>query len=191
MWFEYLTLGFDHILDFNGYDHILFVAVLCALYTFREWKKVLFLITAFTVGHSLTLALSSLNIISVNTVWVERAIPVTIILTAVSNLLILWKKPASHRDATLWQYLFTLAFGFIHGMGFSGYFKAILGRETSVFQPLLAFNVGVEIGQILVVTGVLMLGGVLTGWLKMPKTYWTAPVSVLAAGVAIYLLMQR
>ena len=81
IWKAYLELGFDHILDLNGYDHILFVSVLTAIYTVRDWKKIVWLITAFTVGHSITLALAALDIISFNPDMIETLIPITIIIT--------------------------------------------------------------------------------------------------------------
>ncbi len=191
MWTDYLTLGFDHILDLNGYDHILFVSVLCALYTFRDWRRLVWLVTAFTVGHSLTLALASLDVVSVPSVWVERAIPVTIILTGLGNLWIIRNQIEADVSGRVWQYIVTLCFGLIHGMGFSSYFQAILGQEESILQPLLAFNIGVELGQLIIVSLMMLISGALLQGARMPQKYWTIPVSVVSVCVAFYLLLQR
>ncbi|MCE2790345.1 MAG: HupE/UreJ family protein [Saprospiraceae bacterium] len=191
MWADYLYLGFDHILDLNGYDHILYVTALCALYTFQQWRKLVWLVTAFTVGHSLTLAVVSLQLVTVPTVWVERAIPLTIILTGLGNLWILRNQQTTGMSGRIWQYGVTLCFGLIHGMGFSSYFQAILGREESIIQPLLAFNLGVELGQLIIVSLMMMVSGALIEGAKMPQKYWTIPVSVVSVCVAFYLLMQR
>jgi hypothetical protein len=193
MFGDYLILGFEHILDLNGYDHILFVTVLCALYTPAEWKKVLFLVTAFTIGHSLTLALSSLDMIAVNSQWIERAIPITIILTGITNIYSARNNAGMQEKQQIvpLQYVITTVFGLIHGMGFSNYFKAILGKEASIFQPLLAFNLGVELGQLIIVSLFLTFTFVVINLGNVRRSYWTIPVSALSALVAVYLLLQR
>src|SRR5690606_22255662 len=122
----YFGLGKDHILDPNGYDHILFVIALCIVYTLREWKKVLILVTAFTVGHSVTLALATLEVISVNASLIEFLIPVTIFITAASNIF-RTQEGATVRAMQL-NYAYAMIFGLIHGMGFSNYLRSILGR---------------------------------------------------------------
>ena len=146
----YFIEGREHILDYkNGYDHILFVVALCALYIFRDWKRVLVLVTAFTIGHSITLALSTLNLIKVNVELIEFLIPLTIFITAFSNL---FKNEESIGDRAIQiNYGYALIFGLIHGMGFSNYLKSILGRDRSIVSQLLAFNLGLEFGQIIVV----------------------------------------
>ena len=83
----YLTLGLQHIADFKGYDHILFIVVLCAVYQIKHWRKILILITAFTIGHSASLVLATFNIIRISGDWIEFLIPVTILLTAIGNML--------------------------------------------------------------------------------------------------------
>ncbi len=183
----YLDLGFDHILDLNGYDHILFLVALCALYSLKEWRHILILVTAFTIGHSITLALSTLNIIVVNAKLIEVLIPVTIFLTAALNL---WMKPNTEKR---WRpnYFLALFFGFIHGMGFSNYFKALLGKEADILTPLLAFNIGVELGQLCIVAGILLLNYLVTRFLNVKQRTWTMVVSTIAALLAIYIIIQR
>ena len=144
----YLELGFRHISDLAGYDHILFLIVLCAIYQLHQWKTLLVLVTAFTVGHSITLALTSFSVISIKSEVIEFLIPVTIIATATHNLFIRSTFEISGHTRAYWMALF---FGFIHGMGFANYFRALLIDETSIFIPLLGFNLGIELGQLLVV----------------------------------------
>ncbi|MGB3586189.1 MAG: HupE/UreJ family protein, partial [Tunicatimonas sp.] len=150
----YFNLGLTHILDILGYDHILFVVALCALYMLRDWRKVLILITAFTIGHSITLALATLNIIQVNVALIEFLIPVTIFITAVSNILRSQKNVSPSRVQL--NYAYALFFGLIHGMGFSNYLRSLLGKEEDITVPLLAFNLGLELGQIVIVAIVLV-----------------------------------
>ena len=179
----------DHILDPNGYDHILFVTVLCALYQTSQWKKVILLVTAFTLGHSLTLAMASLNLVSFNPTLIETLIPITIILTGSYNLFTLFRDSRIDKGVRL-HYLLALLFGLIHGLGFSNYFKAIMGSEDSILMPLFAFNVGVEVGQIFIVTLVMALGYLLSDIFKFPRKYWTGTISVMAIMVATYLLCR-
>ena len=158
----YTELGFDHILDPQGYDHILFVVALCAIYLIQDWKKVLILVTAFTIGHSLTLALSSLKIVNISASLVEKLIPITIILTCIYNI---WKARTNlpskqstvREEKVMANYVLALGFGLIHGLGFSNFFKAMLGRDESIVMPLLSFNIGVELGQIVIVLASLFL----------------------------------
>lgn len=158
MFSSYVTLGFEHILDPQGYDHILFVVALAIVYQLSDWKKVAILITAFTIGHSVTLALSSLDIVSVDADLVEMLIPITIMLTCLFNIF-----SSNDRDTKVnGNYLLAVIFGLIHGLGFSNYFKAIIGQEESVVFPLFAFNVGVELGQLVVVAIVLLISSLLS-----------------------------
>lgn len=189
MFSDYLKLGMDHILDPNGYDHILFVTVLCALYQTSQWKKVIILVTAFTLGHSLTLAMASLDLVSFNPTLIEILIPITIILTGFYNLSTLFSDLRIDKGVPF-HYLLALLFGLIHGLGFSNYFKAIMGTEDSILMPLFAFNVGVEVGQIFIVTIVMALGYLLSDIFKLPKKYWTGTISVMAIIVATYLLYR-
>lgn len=183
----YLELGFDHILDLKGYDHIVFLVALCALYTLREWKRILILVTAFTIGHSLTLALSSLDILPVNATLVELLIPVTIMITALFNLV---TKKDVEKD---WKpgYGMALFFGLIHGMGFSNFFKSLLGKEAEIIKPLFAFNLGVELGQICIVAAIILINLLLVRVLKVPQRVWTISLSVLAIALSIYMIVER
>ena len=186
----YFGLGRDHILDYkNGYDHILFVLALCAIYLVRDWKKILILVTAFTFGHSITLALATLQIISVKTALIELLIPVTIFITAFANLF--RKVEGQQAKAVQLNYLFALFFGLIHGMGFSNYLRAILGRDHSIISQLLAFNMGLEYGQIIVVVLFLVISYILIDLVKVTRRDWSLVLSSAIAGIALILIKDR
>ncbi len=182
----YFELGLDHILDLNGYDHILFIIALCATYRITEWRRVLILVTAFTIGHSVTLALSALNLVIFRSDVIEFLIPVTILVTALYNVL-----RKDHAASNIkFSYLIALVFGWIHGLGFSNYFKALLGGEESVVGPLFAFNIGVEVGQIIIVAITMAVGFVIMSKFKASQREWTLFVSGAAVGIALMLMMD-
>jgi len=186
----YFGLGKDHILDYiNGYDHILFVLALCAVYTVRDWKRILILVTAFTIGHSVTLALATLQLISVNTELIEFLIPITILVTCLSNLFssetLLSKRPVQI------NYFLALFFGLIHGMGFSNYLRVILGKASSIASPLFAFNVGLEFGQIIVVGIFLLLTFIVLDLLRANRRDWKMVVSSAIGGIALLLIKDK
>ncbi|RYC68409.1 MULTISPECIES: HupE/UreJ family protein [Spirosoma] len=193
--FIYLRLGFDHITDPGGYDHILFVIALCTVYTLQQWRQVLVLVTAFTIGHSITLALATLQLIDYSTALIELLIPVTILITAITNLF--YQEPRSRLQSTTpspnryWRYGLALVFGLIHGMGFSNYLRSLLGREVSIVQPLLAFNIGLELGQLLIVTLVLAIAFVVLDILRRSRLRWVLVVSGIVAGMAISLILNN
>lgn len=188
----YLRLGFAHITDPAGYDHILFVVALCAVYELKNWKKVLVLVTAFTIGHSITLALSTLNFVVVRSNLVEFLIPITILVTAVGNFF--YRSPVTILDKerpSYLRYIFALLFGLIHGLGFSTYLKSLLGGSTNVVAQLFAFNVGLELGQILIVLCVLTLALVVINIFQVRKHDWNLAVSGIVAGMAISLVIKN
>jgi hypothetical protein len=182
----YFKLGLQHILDLKGIDHVLFILALCAVYVARDWAKILLLVTAFTIGHSLTLALATFNLVQVSSEVIEFMIPVTIAITALVTLI--KPKPNSGKGIQL-NYLLALLFGLIHGMGFSNYLKSLLGQETSIWQPLLAFNVGLEVGQLVVVATFLLITS-LVHLAGMNRKEWTLILSAFVLGVACMLMLQ-
>ena len=211
----YLRLGFEHLLDLQGYDHILFLAVLCAPYSLRLWRELLILVTAFTVGHSVSLALATLALVRADSAWIEFLIPATIVATAAHNLVAAAGRPHIYsgsrlraspesggqrtggvqptvlRTARRTRYLAALAFGVIHGLGFSGFLRLVLGDERSLFVPLLSFNIGLELAQIVVAGGVLALALVATRGLGVPARAWTAIASLGAGLVAAWMTVER
>lgn len=186
----YFGLGKDHILDYkNGYDHILFVVALCVLYAWRDWKRVLILVTAFTIGHSITLALATLNIVSVNANLIEFLIPLTIFITAISNV---FKNEQLLSNRALWlSYGYALFFGLIHGLGFSNYLRSILGKDRSIVSQLFAFNVGLEFGQIIIVIVFLTVAFIVVDLFTVNRRDWKLVVSSLIAGMAVVLLKDK
>ncbi|MFN4146352.1 MAG: HupE/UreJ family protein [Runella sp.] len=184
----YLTLGFEHITDPNGYDHILFVVALCAIYAFKDWKKVLILITAFTVGHSITLALATLHILKYSTALIELLIPITILITALSNFA---ESEKGQPQSAKLRYLLAVGFGLIHGMGFSNYLRSLLGMQESIVMPLFAFNVGLEIGQLAIVVIALLISTVFTGIFKIKRLTWNHVISGIVAGMALSLILNN
>jgi hypothetical protein len=184
----YFQLGIQHILDIKGFDHILFVVALCAIYVTRDWRKILILVTAFTIGHSITLALATLKLVRVNSDWIEFLIPVTIAVTAVSN--IFSPKPSSGRGIQI-NYVFALFFGLIHGLGFSNYLRSLLGKEASIFQPLLAFNLGLEVGQLVIVTITVVVAGLLVGIVGVNRKDWALVISSIVLGMAVMMMIDN
>jgi hypothetical protein len=189
----YLLLGFDHITDSKGYDHILFVIALCTIYNLMDWKRVLILVTAFTIGHSVTLAMATMGMIAIPSDIIELLIPVTILVTAVLNL---FQKPSVNRhspakgNSTL-RYPLALGFGLIHGLGFSNYLRALLGKEADIVKPLVGFNVGLELGQLIIVFIFLTLAFILTELVRISKVSWNQVISGVILGMAFSLILQN
>jgi hypothetical protein len=182
----YFKLGLQHILDLQGYDHILFIISLCAVYVARDWVKILLLVTAFTVGHSLTLALATFEIVQIRSEVIEFLIPVTIAFTALLTLI--KPKPNSGKGIQL-NYLLALLFGLIHGLGFSNYLRSLLGKEATIWPPLLAFNVGLEVGQIVIVAAFLLITS-LVHLAGMNRKEWTLILCAFILGVACMMLLE-
>jgi hypothetical protein len=182
----FLKEGLFHVLDWNAYDHVLFLVALAVVYDFKNWKKLIWLISLFTIGHTLSLILASYNIVSVDTKWVEFLIPVTIIITAVVN--ILYVKNTTKQLKTNTNLVFALFFGLIHGLGFSGYFKMIIGTSESKFLPLLEFALGVEIAQIIVVLIILILGFIFQTLFRFSKRDYILIISSIVIGIVLPIL---
>ena len=183
----FFELCWQHILDWQGYDHILFVAALCGVYIIEDWKKILILVTAFTIGHSLSLALSVFNYILIPSKIIEFLIPITIMLTALIN--ILNKKATRTRFNPI--YFLALAFGLIHGLGFSNYLKSLLGKSNNIVAELLSFNVGLEFGQIIIVFSVLIISFFTINLLKVQKREWNLFLSSAIFGIALMMMLER
>ncbi|MEO1517409.1 MAG: HupE/UreJ family protein [Bacteroidota bacterium] len=192
----YAWLGFEHIADLDAYDHAVFLLALCAIYRLREWKQVLILVTAFTIGHSVTLALAVLDLLRFPAFLVEMLIPITIILSSLYNV---WQgsPDSSHRRSPddeqklRFNYVIALLFGLIHGMGFSNFLRSSLmpGQEDQLWQQLLSFNLGIELGQVLIVGFVLLMSYLAMEVARIRQHSWNLFVSGAAAGIALVLLM--
>ncbi len=185
----YFELGFRHIADLAGYDHILFVAALAIPFSVRDWRRLAVLVTAFTIGHSLTLALATLRLVSVPSQLVETLIPATILFTALDAYSSATPQRAEN-PVTRRRYAVALLFGLIHGLGFSTYLRALLGNEESIAGPLLAFNVGLEIGQLVILSIVLAIGAALVPAI-LQRRRWVQLLVGVTGGLALMLLVQR
>ena len=183
----YLNLGWEHIISLDALDHQLFVLVLVVVFSMKDWKKILWLITAFTIGHSVTLALSVLEIVRVPGSWVEFLIPLTIFITAADNILM------KNRQQNLMKMNHYLAmfFGLIHGMGFANTARMTMAQEQDLLLPLLGFNIGLELGQILVVACILVLQWIVLGVFKANRKDWVLFISAGVFAFALQMTLER
>jgi len=183
----YLQLGWEHIISKDALDHQLFILALIAIFSFRDWKKVLILVTAFTIGHSLTLVLSALDVFRFPCDWVEFLIPCTIVFTALDNIIF------SKNEKKLIQlnYYLALLFGLIHGMGFANSVRMMLASEQDITLPLFGFNVGLELGQIVVVAIALFIHYIFSEVVKLSNKIWIYIISVPIFIFALKMALER
>ena len=185
----YFNTGLRHVLDINAYDHVLFLIALIVPYAFKDWKRVLVLVTLFTAGHTLALLLSVYKIVSVRIDFVEFLIPITILSTALFHLFTAEK--TGKKESISFVSFITLFFGIIHGLGFSNYFKTILpGSASDKLLPLLEFALGIEAAQIIVVLIVLILSYIVQTVFRFSKRDWTLVMSAFVAGVVIPMIIE-
>ena len=182
----FLKEGLFHVLDWNAYDHVLFLIVLVVIYDFKNWQKILWLITLFTIGHTLSLILSAYKIVSISQIWIEFLIPVTIIITALVN--VFFAKNATKLAKTNTNLFFALFFGLIHGLGFSGYFKILIGSSSQKLIPLLEFALGIEVAQLIVVIAILLIGLIFQTVFRFPKRDWILIISSVVIGLVLPIL---
>lgn len=184
LWFE---TGLTHIADWQAYDHILFLLALCGIYTLSEWKTLLWLVTAFTLGHTLTLALAVLGWVNFSASWIEFLIPLTIVLSCLYNIV---GKQSIPKNKTI-PYLMALVFGLVHGLGFSFLLRAMLGRSAELVGPLFAFNLGIEAGQLIIVALVVLLGLLFTRFIGVKAEKWRFFLSSAVFGIAFIMMLER
>lgn len=190
----YLRLGFDHLVDINGVDHILFIVALCTGFSWSDWKRLIALVSFFTVGHSITLALATLEIVQISSILVEILIPVTILATAGHAFATRNKRDSGNdkrEDPPITLYLLTAFFGLIHGLGFSNYLRALLGSEESILLPLLSFNIGLELGQIVVVIAFVSLASIVQKSFRLRASVTAAGLSLIVAAWSGYMIIER
>ena len=183
----YFQLGWQHIMSWDALDHLLFISVLAAIYLLSDWKQVLILVTAFTIGHSITLVLSTLGTITLDSGWIEFLIPCTIIFTALTNL---FQKTFTARSIRL-NYWLALFFGLIHGLGFAQTLRFILAKDQQLGWALFGFNIGLEVGQILVVLLVLCLAQLFIEILKTSRRDWIVFISAGVFSLAMKMAIER
>lgn len=184
----YVKMGLNHVLDFSAYDHVLFLIALAVIFSFHQLKKVLWLITLFTIGHTVTLALSAYGVIKIDVKIVEFLIPVTIFITAVINIFNLGKTSSNKDNINL---IFALFFGLIHGLGFSNYFRMMVGREEDKLMPLVEFALGIELSQVIIVLGILITGSLVQSFFKVTKRDWILVTSSIVIGFVIPMMIER
>jgi hypothetical protein len=184
----FLHLGFKHIISWGAWDHILFVLVLTLRYHYSDWKKLLILITAFTIGHPITLALSTLDWINFPSASIELLIPITILLTGISNF---WVKSFDFKSKYPLVYFLALFFGLIHGLGFSNYLKSLLGMEQSILKPLFTFNIGLELGQLLIVGLILIISFIFVSIIKLKRLLYLQIGSAIAIAFSLNMVWDR
>jgi len=181
-WFN-VQYGINHVLDINAYDHVLFLIVLTIPYLFKDWKRVLILVSVFTLGHTLSLVLAAYNVVSVNAKLVEFLIPITILIVAVFNVFTSRKKAKSDKAGVL--FFSTLFFGIVHGLGFAREFKIMVGKSESKLAILLEFALGIELAQIIIVFVVLFLGYLMQTVFRFSKRDWIMVISAIVIGLVI------
>ena len=183
----YFRFGLTHILDWAALDHILFLVALCAIYTLLDWRKVLLLVTAFTIGHCISLVVAGMDWLRLPAIWIESLLPATIMISALYNLV--WRKEENSNQL----YLMALVFGLIHGLGFSNTFRSMLfaDEQANLWQYLLAFNLGVEVGQVVIVLLILGLAYVVLELFQLKRIWWSKGLSVLAMVAAGWMLVER
>ncbi|WP_456313613.1 HupE/UreJ family protein [Pseudomonas shirazensis] len=185
----YFQIGLKHVLDIHAYDHVLFLIALTVPYTFKDWKRILILVSVFTIGHTVALMLSVFGIISVKVNLVEFLIPITILITAFYHLFTAGK--ASKGESLNLIFFVTLFFGIIHGLGFSNYFKTILGgTPVSKLLPLGEFALGIEAAQIIVVFVVLVISYIVQTVFRFSKRDWALVMSAFIIGVVIPMIIE-
>ncbi len=183
----YLKLGWEHIISWDALDHQLFVLVLVAVYTYYDWRKILILVTAFTIGHSITLALSVFDLFRLPSDWVEFLIPLTILITAADNILMRNKQ----KSLMKLNFYLALVFGLIHGLGFANTARMMMAKEQNIFVPLLGFNVGLELGQVLVVLLILIFEFLLIKIFSLKKLHWMVFASAVTLLISLKLCLER
>ena len=183
----YFNLGLHHVLDWKAYDHILFLIVLCAAYNFSSWKRLLILVTLFTLGHTVSLLLASYNIVNVSGRVIEFLIPITILVTALFNLFTAGNEKKMEKMGIF--YIVTIFFGLIHGFGFASFFHAL--NTEGKFLPLLEFALGIEAAQIIVVIVLLIISFIFQSVFRFNKRDWVLVVSSLVIGMVIPMLIKN
>lgn len=184
----YFEMGLYHVLDINAYDHILFLIALTVPYNFKDWKNVLLLASLFTIGHTVSLILSVMEVVTVNPVIIEFLIPITILITALYNIIKWGKRSLSKQNSINFAAVTTLLFGIIHGLGFSNYFKLVIGEAEDKLVPLLEFALGIEASQVIIVMAVL-IGAQVLQFFRLNKRDWILLTSAFVVGVVVPMII--
>ncbi|RTY93951.1 HupE/UreJ family protein [Flavobacterium sp. GT3R68] len=185
----YFEIGMRHVLDIRAYDHVLFLIALTVPYAFKDWKRVLVLISIFTIGHTLALLLSVYGVVIIKANLIEFLIPITILVTAIFHLFTAGKSSKNESISIIG--FITLFFGIIHGLGFANYFKSILGGSASdKLLPILEFATGIEAAQLVVVFVVLILSYIVQTFFRFSKRDWTLVMSAFVIGIVLPMIIE-
>ena len=187
-WF-YFEEGLFHVLDWNAYDHLLFLVALTVPYALNSWKNLMYLVSVFTIGHAISLALAAYGIVTINTSIIELLIPITIIITALYNIFTAGK--IKKKDSIGIYLIATLFFGLIHGFGFSTYFKMMTAGSSDKMIPLIKYTLGIEAAQILIVFAVLLLSFIGQGVFRFSRRDWVMVTSAIVIGVVLPILQEN
>jgi hypothetical protein len=188
--YTYFTLGLQHILNLEAIDHLLFILSFVCIYTFANLKHTFYLVTAFTIGHSVTLAIATFKVLSFSQYWIEFLIPCTILFSALSNLNFEKLSPSKEKVSVL-KYLIICIFGFIHGLGFSNYLQGLLGKEQNLIVPLFSFNIGLEVGQLVVLTIILFVLSFIVNGFRIKQKSIVLVISGIIIGFCIPMILER
>ena len=183
----YFKMGWEHIISKDALDHQLFILALACVYTITDIKRVLIMVTAFTIGHSLTLALSVYDIIRFSSKWVEFLIPCTIFITAMNNIFQIDSKGKSAKI----NYYLALCFGLIHGMGFANAIRIMLAQDQTIGWGLFGFNIGLEAGQIFCVAIILIIGILFLNGFKVKRRDWIFFLSSGVFALSVKMALER
>jgi hypothetical protein len=183
----YFKLGLEHVLDWKAYDHLLFLITICLAYSFNSWKRLLLLVTMFTLGHTFSLLLANYEVVNVSSRWIEFLIPVTILTAALFTIFKAGKVERSEKMGIL--YLITVFFGLIHGFGFAGYYKMI--NSDGDLLPLLEFALGIEVAQITIALAVLILSYVAQNFFRFNRRDWVLVIASVVVGMVIPMLIDK
>ncbi|TGV00343.1 HupE/UreJ family protein [Flavivirga rizhaonensis] len=186
-WFN-VEYGINHVLDINAYDHVLFLIVLTVPYVFKDWRRVLLLVSIFTLGHTLSLVLAAYNVVRVNAQIIEFLIPITILVVALFNVFTAGKGAQKEKVGVL--FLSTLFFGLIHGLGFAREFQMFLGDSDNKLVLLLEFALGIELAQVIIVFIVLFLGYIVQTIFRFSKRDWIMVISAIVVGLVIPMILN-
>jgi hypothetical protein len=188
----FLQLGFHHILTLSAYDHLLFITLLTVGYRPRHWKIVLALVTAFTLGHTASLAATAAGLVSMKGAVVEWLIALTILVTGIEGLLEgIEENPAVFTRKYIIKYSMAMVYGLVHGMGFASALKSLLGDQGRWIVSLLAFNTGVEMGQWVVVLCMMIISYLAVDQLRIKSRTWRLAVSLTGVLAALVILVYR
>jgi hypothetical protein len=168
----FFNLGLGHILDLSGIDHLLFIASILLVYSLIDWRIIIRLMTAFTLGHAISMAIAFLGITPVSRALIEFLIPLTILVTSIYHLI-------AGKGSGLTQYIMIAFFGLIHGAAYSGEFMSMMGSAPEILLPLLGFNLGVEFGQLVFGAALLLTLHLLFNAIKS----WKRAVTILIFGL--------